>query len=72
MDHEKICDCMFKDECSAYADPLIDPVMKGPAGFGCTDRNDLYRQEHCKSFACKYFSAMFSDMLTPLKQGAGK
>ncbi len=72
MDHDKICDCMFKDDCSTYSDPLIDSVMKGPAGFGCTDRNDHYRREHCKSFDCKYLSAMLSDMLGGQKQHAGR
>jgi len=65
MDHDVICDCAFAGTCQTYADPLIAESHKGPEGCGCAGQTDFYRSRHCRSFRCKYLSAMLSEMLNP-------
>jgi len=65
MEHDKICDCPFKDRCETYADPLIDASRKGIAGLGCTGQDNFYRSRHCKTFSCKYLCVLLADMLSP-------
>lgn len=65
MDHDVICDCLFKGTCETYADPLIARSTKTSNGCGCQGQTDLYRSRHCKNFRCKYLSVVLSDMLKP-------
>jgi hypothetical protein len=63
MDHEAMCDCLFKGRCATFNDPLIDEARKGPDGLGCRQQSDLYRGRHCHTFACAYLTMVFTDAL---------
>ena len=63
MDHEAICNCPFMDTCETYADDLVPGARKGPDGLGCAGASDTHRREHCKTFACRYLTSVFADMI---------
>jgi hypothetical protein len=63
MDHETICDCLFKAHCETYHDPLIAADRKGPDQLGCVGAIDVHRAKHCRSFACKYLCVVLTDAL---------
>jgi len=63
MDHQAVCDCPFKGQCATYRDRLIPAAQKDADGLGCEGQNDLYRSEHCRTFACKYLASVLGDMI---------
>jgi len=63
MGHEAVCECPFKGQCATYRDRLIPAAQKGADGLGCDGQNDLYRTEHCRTFACKYLASVLGDMV---------
>ena len=63
VDHEGICDCSFKGQCGAFADPLVPDERKSAEGLGCLMQTDVYRNEHCRTFRCAYLCAVLTDGL---------
>jgi hypothetical protein len=71
MDALTACDCPFQERCATFGDRLIDAARKGPAGLGCRQQSDAYRNQHCHSFRCQFLCAILSDMFSPGKASPG-